>query len=57
MLHITFEGQFAQLELNGYDYSDEDIRVIVAQYFNVTLDRVEKYEIDRYGKNVVFRPE
>jgi hypothetical protein len=57
MLHVTFEGQFAEIELNGYDHSDDDIREIVARYFHVDLDRVEKYEIDRYGKNVVFRPE
>jgi len=57
MLHITFENQYAEIELDGYNHSDDDIRAIVAQHFRVSLDRVRDYEIDRYGKNVVFRPE
>lgn len=57
MLRITFENQSAELDLDGYDHSDDDIRAIVARHFNVALDRVKEYEIDRYGRNVVFRPD
>lgn len=57
MLKVTFENQVVEIELDGYDNSDDDIRLIVARHFDVGLDRVQSYEIDRYGRNVVFRPE
>jgi hypothetical protein len=57
MLSIKFENQLAELDLDGYDHSDDDIRAIVARHFDVPMDRVQAYEIDRYGRNVVFRPD
>lgn len=56
MLRIEFEDQSAELDLDGYNHSDDDIRVIVARHFDVAMERVQAYEIDRYGRNVVFRP-
>jgi hypothetical protein len=57
MLHIKFEDRSVELELNGNNHSDEDIREIVARHFDVGLEQVQDYEIDRYGKDIVFRPE
>ncbi len=57
MLNITFGDQSTELDLDGYNHSDDDIREIVAKHFDVSIDTLQAYEIDRYGKNVVFRPD
>ena len=61
-IHIRFEGRsydltMAQLQLVG-DVSDAQIRMAVAQYLDVGLDRLEGYVVERHGTgNFTLRPE
>ena len=61
-LHIRFEGRsydlvMAQLNLTG-DSSDGELRMAVARYLEVGLDRLEAYVVERHRTgNITLRPE
>ena len=61
-LHVRFEGRSFDVPLARLDVptlaSAEDVRMAVARYLEIGLDRVEGYVLERHGNgNFTLRPE
>ena len=62
MVHVRFEGRsydFKEHQLGlTAGMSDAEIKQRLARHFDVGIDRVEPYAVDRYSNgNLVVRPE
>jgi len=62
LLHIRFEGKSADIPLNDLDVgrisSDGDIKLAVARYLDVPVEKFRHYVVDRHETgNLTVRPE
>ena len=61
VLHIRFEGRSLDIPLNDLDVgqgsSDAEVKQVVAQYLDVTVDKFRHYVVDRHETgNLTIRP-
>lgn len=62
VLHIRFEGRSLDIPLNDLDVgrisSDGEVKQVVAQYLDVTVEKFRHYVVDRHETgNLTIRPE
>jgi len=62
VLHIRFEGRSLDIPLSDLDVgkisSDGEVKQVVAQYLDVTVEKFRHYVVDRHETgNLTIRPE